>query len=87
MIVLWSQDRMMGMIVVGCRQLREFSAAEMNLLAAAGNQIATSIDKSLAAGTNARGLRNLAADAGAVAAEREDGRGGPVDRRRGARTE
>jgi PAS domain S-box-containing protein len=46
-IVLWSQDRMMGMILAGCRQLREFSAAEMNLLAAAGNQIATSIDKSL----------------------------------------
>ncbi len=46
-IVLWSQNRMMGMILVGCRQVREFSAAEMNLLAAVENQIATSIDKSL----------------------------------------
>ncbi len=47
LIVLWSQDRMMGIILVGSRQLREFSAGEMNLLAAVGNQIATSIDKSL----------------------------------------
>ena len=32
---------------IGCRQPREFSAAELNLLAAIGNQIATTIDKSL----------------------------------------
>jgi two-component system NtrC family sensor kinase len=47
LIVLWSQDRLMGMILVGGRQTRTFSAAEMNLLAAVGNQIATSIDKSV----------------------------------------
>ena len=47
LIVLWSQDRLMGMILVGCRQARSFSAAEMNLFAAVGNQIATSIDKSV----------------------------------------
>ncbi len=46
-IVLWSNERPMGMILVGCRELRGFSAAERNLLAAVGNQIATSIDKSL----------------------------------------
>ena len=37
----------MGVILVGCRQVRSPSAAEMNLLAAVENQIATSIDKSL----------------------------------------
>jgi PAS domain S-box-containing protein len=47
LIVLWSQDRLMGMILVGCRQTRSFSAAEMNLFSAVGNQIATSIDKSV----------------------------------------
>jgi PAS domain S-box-containing protein len=46
-IVLWSQDRIMGMVLVGSREARALSAAEMNLLAAVGNQIATSIDKSL----------------------------------------
>jgi PAS domain S-box-containing protein len=46
-IVLWSEDRIIGVILAGCRQARQFSDAEMNLLAAVGNQIATSIDKSL----------------------------------------
>ena len=46
-LVLWSQDRIMGMILLGSRDARALSAAETNLLAAVGNQIATSIDKSL----------------------------------------
>jgi len=46
-VVLWSQDRIMGMILLGSREARVLSAAETNLLAAVGNQIATSIDKSL----------------------------------------
>jgi PAS domain S-box-containing protein len=45
--VLWSKDRIMGILVIGCREQREFSPAELNLLAAVGNQIATTIDKAL----------------------------------------
>jgi PAS domain S-box-containing protein len=46
-VVLWAKDRIMGALVVGCRAMREFSTAELNLLAAVGNQFATAIDKSL----------------------------------------
>ncbi|HKQ85910.1 MAG TPA: ATP-binding protein [Candidatus Acidoferrales bacterium] len=46
-VVLWSKGRMMGALVVGSRQQRQFSTAELNLLAAVANQIATTIDKSL----------------------------------------
>jgi two-component system NtrC family sensor kinase len=45
--VLWAKDRIMGALLLGCRQPREFSPAELNLLAAIGNQFATTIDKSL----------------------------------------
>ncbi|MGB0034715.1 MAG: ATP-binding protein [Candidatus Acidiferrales bacterium] len=45
--VLWAKDRIMGVLVVGSRWLQEFSTAELNLLAAVGNQIAATIDKSL----------------------------------------
>jgi two-component system NtrC family sensor kinase len=46
-VVLWSKDRIIGGLVVGSRTLREFSAAELNLLTAAGSQIAATIEKSL----------------------------------------
>ena len=45
--VLWAKDRIMGILVVGCRDMRAFSTAELNLLSAVGNQIATTIDKSV----------------------------------------
>ncbi len=45
--VLWSKDRIMGALAIGCREAREFSAAEINLISAVANQIATAIDKSL----------------------------------------
>jgi PAS domain S-box-containing protein len=45
--ILWSKDRILGALVVGCRSRREFSAAELNLLAALANQIAATIDKSV----------------------------------------
>jgi PAS domain S-box-containing protein len=45
-VVLWAKDRMVGALSVGFRTLREFSTAELNLLAAVGNQVATTIDKS-----------------------------------------
>jgi PAS domain S-box-containing protein len=46
-VVLWSKGKIMGALVVGSRMGRQFSTAELNLLAAVGNQIATTIDKSL----------------------------------------
>jgi PAS domain S-box-containing protein len=46
-VVLWAKDRIMGILVVGNRDERAFSTAELNLLSAVGNQIATTIDKSL----------------------------------------
>ncbi|HUJ31200.1 MAG TPA: ATP-binding protein [Candidatus Acidoferrum sp.] len=45
-VVLWAKDRITGTLMVGCRDMREFAPAELNLLAAVGNQIATTIDKS-----------------------------------------
>lgn len=45
--VLWSKDRIAGLLWIGCRDTREFSAAELNLFSAVANQIATAIDKSL----------------------------------------
>lgn len=45
--VLWSKDRIIGALVVGCRSRREFSTTELNLLAALANQIAATIDKSV----------------------------------------
>jgi len=46
-VVLWSKNRMVGALAVACRSLREFSAAELNLLTAVGGQIAATIEKSL----------------------------------------
>ena len=46
-VVLWAKDRIMGVLVIGCRDVRVFSTADLNLLFAVGNQIATTIDKSL----------------------------------------
>ncbi len=46
-VVLWAKDRIMGILIVGNREMRAFSTAELNLLSAVGNQIATTIDKSL----------------------------------------
>ncbi|HVB56263.1 MAG TPA: ATP-binding protein [Candidatus Acidoferrales bacterium] len=45
--VLWAKDRIMGTLLIGCREMREFSTVELNMLAAVGNQIGTTIDKSL----------------------------------------
>ncbi|MFZ0787100.1 MAG: ATP-binding protein [Candidatus Acidiferrales bacterium] len=46
-VVLWTKDRITGVLIVGCREMRAFSTGELNLLSAIGNQIATTIDKSL----------------------------------------
>jgi two-component system NtrC family sensor kinase len=46
-VVLWAKDRVMGILIVGNRDARALLTAELNLLSAVGNQIATTIDKSL----------------------------------------
>jgi two-component system NtrC family sensor kinase len=46
-VILWSKDRMIGCLVVGSRTVREFSPAELNLLAAVGTQISNAIERSL----------------------------------------
>ncbi len=45
-VVLWAKDRFMGTLLAGWREPREFSTIELNLLAAVGNQIAATVDKS-----------------------------------------
>jgi PAS domain S-box-containing protein len=44
--VLWTKDRVTGVLVIASRMMKEFFAAELNLLAAVANQIAITIDKS-----------------------------------------
>jgi len=46
-VVLWAKDRIMGLLIIGCRDQRVFSTSDLNLLFAVGNQMATTIDKSL----------------------------------------
>ena len=45
--VLWSKDRIMGILTVGCREPRAFSPEEINLLSAVANQVATTVDKAV----------------------------------------
>jgi PAS domain S-box-containing protein len=46
-LVLWSKDRVIGGLVVGCRTPREFSPADVNLLIAVGSQISNAIERSV----------------------------------------
>ena len=43
--ILWTKDKMVGMLGVACREEREFSEADQSLLAAIGRQLATTIQK------------------------------------------
>ena len=45
LVLLWSKGDPIGCLLLGCRQSREFSNAELNLLASVSNQIAASIEK------------------------------------------
>ncbi|MGH9496219.1 MAG: PAS domain S-box protein, partial [Candidatus Sulfotelmatobacter sp.] len=45
--MLWAKDSVIGALVIGSRDMRTFSTSELNSLSAVGNQIATTIDKSL----------------------------------------
>jgi two-component system NtrC family sensor kinase len=46
-VILWSKDRVIGGLVVGCRTPREFSPADVNLLIAVGSQISNAIERTL----------------------------------------
>jgi PAS domain S-box-containing protein len=46
-VLLWSKDRVIGLLVVGSRTFREFSPADINLLIAVGSQIASAIERTL----------------------------------------
>jgi two-component system NtrC family sensor kinase len=45
LVILWSKDRILGGLLVGSRTRREFSSAEVSLLAAIGNQVAATVEK------------------------------------------
>lgn len=45
--VLWAKDRIIGAVVISSREMRDFSSAELNLLAAVGNQVGATVDKSV----------------------------------------
>lgn len=47
LVLLWSKGNPIGCLLLGCRGAREFSNAELNLLASVGNQIASAIEKML----------------------------------------
>jgi two-component system NtrC family sensor kinase len=47
LVLLWSKERILGGLAVASRVMRDFSAAELNLLTAVGNQIAAAIERAL----------------------------------------
>jgi PAS domain S-box-containing protein len=58
-ILLWSKDRPIGCLLLGNRRVRDFSSAEINLLASVGNQIAASIEKMLLLDETRKAYENL----------------------------
>jgi PAS domain S-box-containing protein len=46
-VILWSKDRIMGALVIGCRAPREFTPSDVNLLIAVGSQTSNAIERSL----------------------------------------
>ena len=46
-VILWSKDRVIGLLVVGSRAAREFSPADVNLLIAVGSQLSSAIERSM----------------------------------------
>jgi PAS domain S-box-containing protein len=47
LVILWSKDRVLGVLSIGTRSAREFSPADINLLIAVGSQISNAIDRTL----------------------------------------
>jgi two-component system NtrC family sensor kinase len=46
-VILWSKDKVIGGLVVGCRTPRDFSTADINLLIAVAGQISSAIERTL----------------------------------------
>jgi two-component system NtrC family sensor kinase len=46
-VILWSKDRVIGVLAVGSREDREFSPVDVNLLVAVGSQISNAVDRAL----------------------------------------
>jgi two-component system NtrC family sensor kinase len=44
-VLLWTQDRLLGVLAISSRQAREFSTGDQHLMVAIGRQLATTIDK------------------------------------------
>jgi len=45
-VTLWAKEKIIGGLVVGSRQVREFSVADISLLTAVGSQVASAVDHS-----------------------------------------
>jgi two-component system NtrC family sensor kinase len=58
-LMLWSKDRIIGCLLLGSRVQREFTPAELNLLAAVGTQISSTIERSLLYEEARQALENL----------------------------
>lgn len=59
MIMLWSKDRPLGFVTLGSRNSRDLASAELNLLAAVGNQIAGAVEKLLLLSETRRAYEDL----------------------------
>jgi PAS domain S-box-containing protein len=58
-VILWSKDRMIGCLLLGSKTLRELTPAELNLLAAVGTQISSTIERSLLYEESRQAYENL----------------------------
>jgi PAS domain S-box-containing protein len=47
LVILWSKDRVIGVLSVGSRTARDFTPADINLLIAVGSQISNAIDRTV----------------------------------------
>jgi PAS domain S-box-containing protein len=59
LVMLWSKDRPMGFVMLGSRRSRELASAELNLLAAVGNQVAGAVEKLLLLNETRRAYEDL----------------------------
>jgi len=46
-VMLWSKEKIIGALAVGCRTVREFSPADISLLIAVGSQVAGAVERSV----------------------------------------
>jgi PAS domain S-box-containing protein len=46
-VLLWSKDRVIGVLVIGSRTQREFAPADINLLIAVASQVASAVERTL----------------------------------------